>query len=202
MLCLDMRGEEPPNASRRQFLRGIAGGSAVATGISGTAVAQETTQSGDSGGGGGATETVEVGPNGNYTFVPGTDQPLVIPPGTTVEFVWRSDNHNIHVDSQPEDASWSGHEPIENSGFTYTYTFDVISSYHYWCVPHKALGMVADLEVQEGGGHEATPAGPSEPQIPKSAEFLGIVTVSAMSMVLGFTYFFLKYGGDYGDAVE
>ena len=34
----------------------------------------------------------------DYEFVPGTDEPLTIAPGTTVEFLWITDTHNIVVD--------------------------------------------------------------------------------------------------------
>ena len=207
-------GETGTPISRRGFLRAAAGTAAV--GASGTAAAQETTQGGESGGttqagggggttqsggggggGGGGTETVEVGPGGNYTFVPGTDEPLVIAPGTTVEFVWKSDNHNVVVSSQPEGASWSGHEPIENSGFSFSHTFETLGTYEYFCQPHQALGMTGTIEVKEGGGQAATPAGPVEPPIPNSAKTLGIATIGGMTATLGFAYFFLKYGGDY-----
>ena len=185
--------------SRRDFLRATAGAATVA-GASGTATAQEggggqTTQAGGGGGGGGGgTKTVAVGPGGNYVFRPGTDEPLVIAPGTTVKFVWESDNHNVVVESQPEEASWSGHEPIENTGFSFSHTFDVLGTYEYFCQPHKALGMVATIEVKEGG---AAPAAPVEPPIPNSAKTLGIATLGGMTATLAFAYFFMKYGGDY-----
>lgn len=93
-------------------------------------------------------KTVAVGPDGRYVFTPGTETSLRIAPGTTVKFVWKSDTHNIYVDSQPKGANWQGHEPIEDTGFTYEYTFEVTGAYHYWCEPHKSLGMVADLVVE------------------------------------------------------
>ena len=93
-------------------------------------------------------KTVVVGPDGRYVFTPGTENPLRIAPGTTVRFVWESDTHNIFVDSQPQGANWQGHESIENTGFTYEYTFEVKGTYHYWCDPHKGLGMIADIVVE------------------------------------------------------
>ena len=93
-------------------------------------------------------KTVAVGPNGRYVFTPGTETLHRIAPGTTVKFVWESDTHNIYVDSQPEGANWQGHESIENTGFTHEHTFEVEGTYHYWCDPHKGLGMVADIVVE------------------------------------------------------
>ncbi|WP_254663265.1 plastocyanin/azurin family copper-binding protein [Haladaptatus sp. W1] len=34
-------------------------------------------------------------------------------------------------------------------GYRYHYTFEVPGKYHYWCQPHKAMGMVADIVVEE-----------------------------------------------------
>jgi plastocyanin len=97
------------------------------------------------------TRTVEVGPGGRYVFVPGTDEPLEITTGTTVEWVWRSDLHNVVVDSQPADASWEGTPggagKTYNTGYTYTHTFEIPGEYHYWCEPHRSLGMDADVVV-------------------------------------------------------
>jgi plastocyanin len=146
---------------------------------------------------GGGTETVNVGPGGNYVFAPGTEQPLYIQPGTKVKFVWKSDNHNIVVGSQPENANWSGHEPLENTGFTSSYTFTKMGKYHYWCDPHKGLGMVADIVVNSsgqapgGGGEEKNP---EEYGVPLQAHFVGIATVLMMVVSLVYTFFLVKYG--------
>ncbi|SDX54646.1 plastocyanin/azurin family copper-binding protein [Halobellus clavatus] len=173
--------------SRRAFLT-TAAGTAAATGAAGTAAAQED------GGGGGATETVTVGPGGSLVYEPGTEEPLEITPGTTVEFVWDSDNHNIVVESQPEGANWEGHEPIENTGFTYTHTFETVGTYEYYCQPHRTAGMVASIEVVES---LSTPSGSGAPELPNSAKTLGVATTFAMVATLGLAFFFLKYGGDY-----
>ena len=203
--------------SRRAFLT-TAAGTAAAAGASGAAAAQETgtstgtatssgtgTSTGTSagtgtgtssggGGGGGGTETVAVGPDGSLVFTPGTEEPLQITPGTTVEFVWESDNHNIVVDSQPEDAGWSGHEPIENTGFTYSHTFETLGEYEYYCQPHESAGMIGAIEVVES---ISTPAPSNVPSVPDSAKTLGIATTFTMVATLGLAFFFLKYGGDY-----
>lgn len=92
---------------------------------------------------------VDVGPDGRFLFAPGTDEPLEVPVGTTVTWIWRSNTHNVVVQRQPEGASWEGHEDIENQGFTYEYTFEVPGEYHYVCTPHASAGMVADVVVVE-----------------------------------------------------
>jgi len=154
--------------SRRAFLT-TAAGTAAAAGAAGTAAAQE--------GGGGGTKTVTVGPGGSLVFEPGTNEPLQITPGTTVEFVWDSDNHNIVVDSQPEGANWEGHEPIENTGFTYSHTFETLGTYEYYCVPHESAGMLGTIEVVES---ISTPAPSNVPTVPDSAKTLGVATTFAM----------------------
>jgi len=173
--------------SRRAFLT-TAAGTAATAGAAGTAAAQE------SGGGGGGTKTVTVGPGGSLVFEPGTEESLQVTPGTTVEFVWDSDNHNIVVTSQPDGANWQGHETIENSGFTTSHTFETLGTYDYHCQPHKTAGMVASIEVVES---ISTPSGSNVPQVPDSAKTLGVATTFAMIATLGLAFFFIKYGGDY-----
>ncbi|WP_435364177.1 plastocyanin/azurin family copper-binding protein [Haloarchaeobius sp. DYHT-AS-18] len=95
------------------------------------------------------TATVQVGPDGEFVFTPGTDDPLTVTAGTTVKFVWESNTHNILVTSQPEGADWPGHEPIENEGFEYEYTFEVPGTYEYVCEPHESLGMLGEIVVEE-----------------------------------------------------
>lgn len=152
---------------------------------------------GEGGGGGGGTQTVEVGPDGEFVFRPGTEEPLTITPGTTVEFVWESDTHNIVVESQPDGANWEGHEPIEDTGFTYSHTFETEGTYEYFCQPHQQAGMVATIEVGEGGGGGGgAPAkqDPHEMGVPFQAHFVGIATILMMFVSLVYTFFVLKYG--------
>jgi len=128
--------EENMELSRRALLT-TAVGSAAAGGAIGTATAQAD----------GSSTTVTVGPGGSLVFEPGTAESLQITPGTTVEFVWDSDNHNIVVESQPDSANWEGHEPIENAGFSYTHTFETLGAYEYFCQPHKLQGWVQALRL-------------------------------------------------------
>lgn len=129
----------PHNVNRRGALELLGTGAAVAL-------------AGCTGGGGGGTATVAVSPGGDLVFEPGTAEPLEITTGTTVNFVWESGGHNIHVDSQPDGADWQGHETIEGVDFEHEHTFEVTGDYHYWCEPHRTAGMVADITVRSGGG--------------------------------------------------
>jgi plastocyanin len=198
-------GETDGTVTRRGFLLGTAG--AATAGVAGTASAQENNSSGGGGGGGGGTKTVTVGPGGDFVFTPGTDEPLYVAPGTTVEFVWESDNHNIVVGEQPEGANWEGTKggPSDtyNTGHTYTYTFEKKGEYHYWCEPHKPSGMVADIVVNDSGQAPGSGGGgASLPTVPDSAKTLGVATSGAMLSTLGLAYFFMKFGGDYGEQGE
>jgi len=92
------------------------------------------------------TEVVEVGPDGNYVFDP---DELTISTGTTVRFVWLSAAHNVAVSSQPADADWSGHDTIEDRGFSFEHTFDVPGRYEYVCTPHQTQGMAGAIVVEE-----------------------------------------------------
>ena len=172
--------------SRRGFLRGAAGAAAVA-GASGTAAAQE--EGGD--GGGGGTETVNLV---DFAYEPGTEEPLYITPGTTVEFVWETSTHNIVIDSKPEESDWQGHEPIENAGFTTSHTFETLGEYEFHCQPHLDLGMTGTIVVNEQGA-PAEDGGGGGPAIPDSAKTIGIATSVALGSTLGLAYVFLKYGG-------
>lgn len=104
-------------------------------------------------------EVVEVGPDEEYAFRPGTDEPLRIDPGTTVRFDWRSDTHNVAVESVPDGADWTGHESVEDAGFTYSHSFDVPGRYEYVCTPHEALGMTGTILVGDGATAATSDAG-------------------------------------------
>ena len=146
-----------PNASdrtttRRAYLRTVGVGAAAVgvsalAGCAGSSGDQSVTPSVD------ADETVKVGPSSNQTsFVPGTDKPLRVSKGDLVLWIWESDNHNIVVGSQPDGANWEGTaggpSKVYDAGHQYHYKFTVPGKYHYWCQPHKSLGMVADIIVE------------------------------------------------------
>ncbi|WP_128477854.1 plastocyanin/azurin family copper-binding protein [Halorussus pelagicus] len=187
-----MSTEGTESVTRRGFMR-TATGAAAAAGAAGTAGAAESQEEG----GGGGSQEVIVGPGGSLVYDP---EELTIAPGTTVNFVWESDNHNIVVDSQPDGAEWEGTEggasKTYNSGHEYSHTFETTGTYEYFCQPHKTAGMAASITVQEGGAS----SGGGGPAIPSSAKSLGVATTAAMVFTLGLAYFFMKYGGDYGQA--
>ncbi|NHN42320.1 halocyanin [Halorubellus sp. JP-L1] len=180
--------------SRRQFMTAVTG--AAAAGTAGVAGAQEeeTTGEGGGGGGGGATEEVVVGPGGDLVYEPAD---LEIAVGTTVNFVWESDNHNIVVENQPDDANWEGTEGeasvTYDTGHEYSHTFETTGTYDYYCQPHVGAGMEASIEVVES----LDTGGSTGPVLPESAKTLAVATTAAMLSVLSLAYFFMRYGGDF-----
>jgi plastocyanin len=170
--------------NRREFVR-TAGGAAAATtaaaSTAGTAAAQSSKE-------------VAVGPGGSLVFEAAE---LYVAPGTTVNFVWDSDNHNVVVDSQPDGGEWEGHEPLENEGFEYSHTFEKLGEYDYYCAPHRSSGMVGKIIVNESGEAPSGGAKEADPKhmgVPIQAHFVGIATILAILMSLVFTFFQLKYG--------
>lgn len=107
--------------------------------------------------------TVAVGPRGELVFEPGTDEPLGIAVGTTVQFVWRSDNHNISVTEQPRGASWTGtpgdRTETYDEGYVHEHTFSVPGRYRYECVPHAPTGSgeIHVFEDERPDGATLTP---------------------------------------------
>lgn len=183
-----MSTEGSESVTRRGFLR-TATGAAAAAGAAGTATAESQEE------GGGGSKEVIVGPGGSLVYEPAE---ITIAPGTTVKWVWESDNHNIVVESAPDGASWEGTDgppsKTYNTGYEYTHTFETTGTYEYFCQPHKVAGMTGSVIVQEGGAD----TGGGGPAIPSSAKTLSIATTAALVFTLGLAYFFMKYGGDYG----
>jgi len=193
----------PATLTRRAVLAGSA--SAVAAGAAGTAAAQQSGVeevpdfggwfSGDADGGettsftgtvderGSDAVTIDVGANGNggpFAFGPTA---VWVDPGTTITFEWVSDSHNVHVEDQPDGAGWEGHQPVENSGFSFEHTFDAGGIYTYFCEPHLPLGMKGAIAVGDdvpttlpqsaSGGGFTLPGGDN------GAAFMGLLFGSA-----------------------
>lgn len=175
---------------------GTATGTSSGTGTpSGTGTGTGTGTSSGGGGGGGPTKEVLVGPGGSLVFEPTT---LEITPGTTVRWVWESDNHNVVPQSQPDGASWDGEGSpgtTFNSGHEYTYTFETLGTYEYVCTPHESAGMVGSIEVvetlsQAGGGEQDL----HSLGVPIQAHWVGVATILMLFLSFVFTFYTLKYG--------
>jgi plastocyanin len=163
----------------------------------GTESANNTTAGG--GAPAGPTKEVVVGPGGSLVYDP---ESLTIANGTTVNFVWDSDNHNIVVDSQPEGANWEGtsggSSKTYDTGHEYSHTFTTNGEYAYFCQPHVGAGMEATITVQDsvsaGGGGGGKEQDPEHMGVPFQAHFVGLATILAIVSSLLFTFYTLKYG--------
>jgi len=154
----------------------------------------------DSAGGGlrgsGQTQTITVGPGGDFVFDPASVEIL---PGTQVVWEWESDNHNVEPESQPDSANWEGETEIFNTGHTYSHTFTVEGEYAYFCRPHLAAGMEGTVTVTEdagsgGGGGSYEPPDPAHMGIPVQKHFVGALAFMGIFVTLVFTFYLLKYG--------
>jgi plastocyanin len=147
---------------------------------------------------------------------------LTVAPGDTV--VWEtvgSVGHSVtaYEDRIPEEAEYfaSGRFDDEGTarnsypegdvgaGETFEHTFETEGEYEYFCVPHESAGMVGSVTVGEGGGGgggDGGGGGPVLPAVPDTARTLTIAVLAGMASVLGLVYFFIKYGGDYGETGE
>jgi plastocyanin len=95
------------------------------------------------------TAEISVGADGDFVFEPGTERPVSVPPGTQVTFVWESDNHNVYMETMPEDAGWTNEDGVVfNAGHERTHTFDVPGRYEFVCQPHESLGEQGVLLVE------------------------------------------------------
>ncbi|WP_276300836.1 plastocyanin/azurin family copper-binding protein [Halorussus lipolyticus] len=173
------------------------GNTTTASGNETTTAANETATGGQSGGGG-PTKEVIVGPGGSLVFEPAE---ITIAPGTTVKFVWESDNHNVVPDGQPDGANWEGTEggasKTYDTGYEYSYTFETTGTYEYFCQPHKTAGMVGSITVQEGGPKTGGGGGEADPKhmgVPFQAHFVGLATLLMIVVSIIYTFFTVKYG--------
>ena len=180
-------GPDPVRLTRRALLSGTA--AAATAGLAAPAAGQAMGEVPDFGGwfgadaeGGQTTSytgvddrrgedavTIEVGASGNggpYAYGPTA---VWVDPGTTITFEWTSNTHNVVPQSQPEGADWAGHEPVENSGFSFETTLETTGIYTYYCQPHLTLGMKGGIAVGDdvpmtsppstGGGGFTLPGG-------------------------------------------
>ncbi|MFB6201174.1 MAG: halocyanin domain-containing protein [Halorhabdus sp.] len=208
-----------PDLSRRDVLRSagtLAGGTAVG-GAVGSVAAQE---GGGSGGGSGKPDyggwfsnvsnfsgtadyrgqdevTVEVGVEGNGNYWAFGPPAIHVDSGTTVTWEWtgRGNAHNVVAES----GEYSSGAPTAQAGTTFTHTFENAGISTYYCDPHRSVGMKGAVVVGDDYPTVEVSSGSSGPTVPQSAKFLGVGSGFLMVATLGFAYFAMKYGGDYGE---
>ena len=90
--------------------------------------------------------TVTVGAGGDLVF----DPPAVhVDPGTTVVFEWDQGLHNV---AEKESGERYASETTDESGTTYSVTFESEGVSTYVCEPHRAQGMKGAVAVGSGEG--------------------------------------------------
>jgi halocyanin-like protein len=139
--------------------------------------------------------TVKVGAGSGLAFGPAA---VHVDNGATVTWEWTGQGgaHNVVNEGGAFDSG-----STQSSG-TYEYTFEEDGIYQYYCSPHKGSGMLGVVVVGTDYPTVATggDVGPSD--LPSSAKTLGVATLFVMTATLGLAYFFMKYGGDYGEFDE
>jgi plastocyanin len=139
-----------------------AGGTTTEEGAAAEGGTETTTEGGAQAGG---TQQVAMITEGTeYYFDP---IGLFVEPGTTVEWVNESGAHSstayaegtggAQVTRIPEGTAPWNSGILAEPGATFSYTFETEGTYDYFCIPHKALGMVARVVCGEPSGLEDDP---------------------------------------------
>ena len=101
---------------------------------------------------------------GNYWFDP---VGLHVQPGTTV--TWRSGQGAPHTATAYRDRVPAGVEPFSSphlpDGLTFEHEFEVEGVYDYYCVPHRATGMVGRVVCGEPSDEPVQPPDGAVPTV-------------------------------------
>ena len=208
--------------NRREFLQtaGGAAGAAAAVSAASPAAGAEA-EGGDGGGGGGAPPdfggwldnvgnydgnvvdargesevTIAVGASGNGGNL-AFDPPAVhVDTGTTIVWEWTGEgsSHNVVEESGAFESDLSAEE-----GFTYEQTLSESGIVNYYCNPHRGQGMKASVVVGDDYPTVSTGGSGGPQRLPSVAKATGVAVTFVMAATLGLAYFFMKYGGDYGE---
>ena len=97
--------------------------------------------------------TIAVGAGGQGVAF---DPPLtIVSTGTEITWEWTGEGgaHNvitdINSDSVPVDIELDSGEAVSTAGTTYSYTFEEPGVAPYVCIPHRAVGMLGAVIVEE-----------------------------------------------------
>ncbi|WP_248299359.1 plastocyanin/azurin family copper-binding protein, partial [Halorhabdus amylolytica] len=110
------------------------------------------------------------------------------------EWTGQGNAHNVVAD----DDSYSSGPPVAEAGTTFERTFEETGISKYYCDPHLSVGMKGAVVVGDDYP-EVEVSASTGPTVPESAKLLGVGSGFLMAATLGFAYFFMKYGGDYGE---
>jgi plastocyanin len=112
---------------------------------------------------------------------------LFVEAGNTVTFEIENGSHSAtaykkgngpaEVTRIPDGADAFNSDILSEQGATYDHTFETAGTYDYFCIPHKSLGMVARIVVDEPGG-PAEGSMPPDGDVPESQTIVDQGTVS------------------------
>jgi 6-phosphogluconolactonase len=86
---------------------------------------------------------VQVGAGG-LKFKPAS---ITVAPGDTVQWVWAADGHSS-TSGTPGNPDGLWDSGVQNTGFTFSYTFNTAGTFNYYCTPHgSCCGMVGSVVV-------------------------------------------------------
>ncbi|HOX24853.1 MAG TPA: plastocyanin/azurin family copper-binding protein [Candidatus Krumholzibacteria bacterium] len=90
----------------------------------------------------------------NTTFNPAN---LIIQAGDTVNWIWTSLDHTVTNGFGPADPDVGTlfDDPLNAANPTFSYTFNVVGTYPYFCRPHFTMGMTGTITVEPVVGVEA-----------------------------------------------
>jgi plastocyanin len=72
---------------------------------------------------------------------------ITVEPGTTV--TWVQSGNNPHTTTS-YDGLWDSGMIEGGSGGTFSFTFEELGTYDYFCIPHESLGMIGSVTVTDG----------------------------------------------------
>lgn len=169
-------------------------------GGSGQGSGEPSSGNGSDGGGGGGNESTNGsggrnGTQGNPVVAMVTNGSdyyfnpigLYVTSRTTVTFRNKSGRHSstaykkgtasAQVTRIPTNAAAWNSGILSEQGATFKHTFETAGTYDYFCIPHKSLGMVARIVVDEPGG-PAEGSMPPDGKVPKSQRIVDAGAIS------------------------
>jgi plastocyanin len=87
--------------------------------------------------------------------------------GTHTSTAYEEGNGPASVTRIPEGADAWDSGTLGEQGATFNQTFETAGTYDYYCIPHKQLGMVGRIVVDEPGG-PAEGSMPPDGEVPQS----------------------------------
>lgn len=95
---------------------------------------------------------IEVGASGNQGNFAFSPPAVRVDPGTTVVWEWTGQGGAHNVVEAEESGGHYASELLEESGATYSLTFESEGISKYFCDPHRSLGMKGAVVVGSGEG--------------------------------------------------